>query len=154
MRTVNNDILFDMLLKSEIKNIPYWLRLTKGKLAAASILEICLVGAVVYGVFAHAFTALSGTLYMALLIVAAIAVPLWLVKAHRKGSEAYKTATYRACTNRYRYNKIARSYGDPANLYSTITVGSTNKATYCPNCGLIAVDGSMKCMTCNTLLIK
>lgn len=147
MRTVNNDILMEILLKSEIRQIPHWLRITKVSLAIAAVLEVAVVGTLVYGLLANAFTALSGTLFLLFLIAAATVAPVWLIKAHRRETEACRTATNLAHANRFRYDSIV-------NLYKAYTNSSRayTKTEYCPECGFLLVPDSSFCVTCNTRL--
>lgn len=149
MRTANDDILMDIMIKSEIRNIPHWLRITKVTLAVATVLEVAVVGAMVYGLFAHAFTAVSGKLFLLFLIAAAMIAPLWFLKAHRRETEACRTASHLAYANRDRYESIVSLYRTYCN---SVSGKPYTKTEYCPHCGFIVVPSNSRCITCNTRL--
>ncbi|MCR5060043.1 MAG: hypothetical protein K6A80_03310 [Saccharofermentans sp.] len=153
MRNAKNDILFEILLKTEIQHIPYWLRITKGTVTTAILLEIILVGTLVYGLTAHVFSVISGTNLIPLfLLAAAVAVPAWLFTACRRESEAYQAATHMAYANRDRYESIVHNYMSLCGSRASSNSSSSGKLEYCPKCGYINISGSTVCMTCKTRL--
>ena len=152
MRTVNNDILLEIFLKTEIQHIPQWLRITKGKLAAAAVLEVITVAILAYGLSTHVFSAISGNFILLVLILAAMAIPVWAFAAFRREKEAYQEATHQAYANRERFENIVRSYMALKNSNDTPSNMLSSRLEHCPVCGFITVSNNRTCMTCNARL--
>lgn len=159
MRSVDNDMLLQSILQSELKRIPRWLQITKVKLVFALIVEIIIALMVVYSlnpeaIAAHTFIAntfLAHFRYWYFVLPFAAIIPLWFCKAYRQKAMAYQTATQIASSYIAKRNReITRDYGGycdvPArNIKSTKL---NNEPKYCPTCGLILVPGEFKCRSC------
>ena len=149
MRSVKNDILLSTILKSEIRRIPYWLRITKAKLVIASLIEVTVVVMIIstFMPVSEAFAIDHRALYV--LFPLALLAPFWFYKAYRRESMAYQNATYIASIKKARKEAaIVRAYGGFCEAGTTLSPFPIKPAAYCPTCGLVMVPVERRCRTC------
>ena len=149
MRKAKNDILLQNIFKSEIRRIPYWLRITKAKLVIASLIEVT-VAVMIISTFmpvSDTFAIDHRALYV-LFPLAALA-PFWFYKAYRRESMAYQSAAHIVAVKRARDEaKLTREYGSYCENGNTLSPFPIKPAAYCPTCGLVMVPGERRCRTC------
>ena len=156
MRSVENDMILQAILQSELRRIPQWLRITKVKLVIALLVEIAIVVMILFSLYPEVLSSISsfsGFKYWYCLLPLAAIAPLWFYKAYRRESMAYQSASLIASVkSAKKYNEIERDYGGYCDTPSSSPAGRfLNKpARYCPECGLLLVPGEIKCRSCVT----
>ncbi|MBP5181080.1 MAG: hypothetical protein J6127_07320 [Clostridiales bacterium] len=154
MRSKRSEALMHETFKTEIKLVPFILRMSGFKLFVAAFAQITTYTAIVYVLKSNAASAFANDKYLYLLFPLAALVSLWLFSILREAMIAYKAATYIVSLKKSDEElSFARNYVSHVELDRKHTPPIHMPARFCPHCGLLMMPGENICNSCHTTRI-
>lgn len=149
MRSHKDDMLMKSVFHSEAALTPKWLRLTKARKLVACVTEITLTAMMLYSVSSESDSFITSPEFLIVLILSAVLLPVWFIRACFEEIRAYETASYIvSLKRRNEKSRFAANHIDYCDKEEDGVSSVSVPAAFCPRCGFVLNAGDNTCRTC------